>query len=145
MRCSIQSIRAPTATVWSDAVTGREKLSAEFAPFTRRKASGSPIRSIPPSRILRSESPASNSANLMLDEPPLIVRMRALAGFMDGSFVILQSERSQLRARGPVIRVENTLNPQAIRDLDKHRRVFDIDYLPGRRLGDVQRKSKDVG
>ena len=33
-------------------------------------------------------SPASNSANLMLDEPPLIVRMCELAGFMDDSFVI---------------------------------------------------------
>ena len=31
-----------------------------------------------PSRIRRSESPASNSANLMLDEPPLMVRMRGL-------------------------------------------------------------------
>ena len=28
-------------------------------------------------------APASNSANLMLDEPPLIVRMRGLAGFME--------------------------------------------------------------
>jgi hypothetical protein len=33
---------------------GREKLSAWFKPFTRKVASGSPIRSIPPSRI-RSE------------------------------------------------------------------------------------------
>ena len=41
-----------------------------------------------PSRIRRSESPASNSANLMLDEPPLIVRMRGLAGFIHDSFVI---------------------------------------------------------
>src|SRR5450830_2059958 len=40
----------------------------------QKVAFGSPIRSIPPSRILRSESPASNSANLMLDEPPFIVR-----------------------------------------------------------------------
>jgi len=30
----------------------------------------------------RSESPASNSANLMLDEPPLIVRMHGLVGFV---------------------------------------------------------------
>jgi hypothetical protein len=27
---------------------------------------------------------------LVLDEPPLIVRMRGLAGFMDDSFIILQ-------------------------------------------------------
>src|ERR1035437_2703432 len=37
----------------------------------------------PGGRIRRSESPASNSANLMLDEPPLIVRMRGLVGFME--------------------------------------------------------------
>jgi hypothetical protein len=80
----------------------------------------------------------------MLDEPPLMVRMRGLAGFMDDSFVILQSERSQFRARGPVIRVKNASNPQTFRDLDEHRGVFDIDYLPGWRLGDVQRKPKDV-
>ena len=78
-----QSIRMPTASVWSGAVTDREKLSAWFKPFTRKVASGNPIRSIPPCRIRRSESAASNSANLMLDEPPLIVRMRGLAGFTD--------------------------------------------------------------
>src|SRR5664280_52550 len=82
-------------------------------------------------------------ANLMLDEPPLIVRMYALAVFMRGFFV-LQSERSQFRARGPVIRVENASNPQTFRDLDEHRGVFDIDDLPGWHLGDVQRKPKDV-
>jgi hypothetical protein len=47
----------------------------------------------------------------LLDEPPLIVRMRGSAGFMGGPFVILQSERSQLRARTPVIRVKNASNP----------------------------------
>jgi len=41
-----QSIRMPTASVWSGAVTDREKLSAWFKPFTRKVASGSPIRSI---------------------------------------------------------------------------------------------------
>jgi hypothetical protein len=40
-------------------------------------ASGNPIRSIPPSKIRWSESPTSNSANLMLDEPPLIVNTLA--------------------------------------------------------------------
>src|SRR5208337_3159973 len=94
-------------------------------------ASGSPIRSIWPSRIRWSESPASNSANLMLDEPPLMVRMRGLACFMDGSFVIPQSERSQFLARGPIIRVKNASNPQTFRDLDEHRGVFDIDHLLG--------------
>ena len=75
----------------------------------------------------------------MLDEPPLIVRMRTLAGFMDDPSVILQSERSQFRESGLVIRVKNTSNPQTFRDLDEHRGVFDIDFLPGWRLGDVQR------
>ena len=41
-----------------------------------------------------------------------------LTGFMDDSFVIPQSERSQFRARGPVIRVKNASNPQTFRDLD---------------------------
>ena len=80
----------------------------------------------------------------MLDEPPLMVRMRGLAGFMDDFFVIRQSERSQFRARGPVIRVKNASNTQAFRDPDEHRGVFDIDYLSGWRLGGVQRKPKDV-
>src|ERR1019366_5545988 len=80
----------------------------------------------------------------MLDEPPLMVRMRGLPGFIAPFFVILQSERSQFRARGPVIRVKNASNPQTFRDLDEHRGVFDIDYLPGWCLGDVQRNPKDV-
>ena len=53
-RSSIQSMRTPTAAVWSGAVTGREKLSAGFEPFTCKVASGRPMRSIAPSRI-RSE------------------------------------------------------------------------------------------
>jgi hypothetical protein len=82
---------------------GRNSLIRRFSLFFEfeskesqpilKVASGSPIRSIPPSRIRRSESPASNTANLMLDEPPLIVRMRGLAGFMDDYFVIPQSDR----------------------------------------------------
>src|SRR5664280_906550 len=79
----------------------------------------------------------------MLDEPPLIVRMEGLTGFMSGSFVF-QSKRSQFRARGPVIRVKNAAHPQAFGDLDEHWGVFDIDYLPGWRLDDVQRDPKDV-
>jgi len=43
-----------------------------------------------------------------------------------------------------VIRVKNTSNPQTFRDLDEHRGVINKDYLPGRYLGDVQRKPKDV-
>ena len=63
---------------------------------------------------------------------------------MDDSFVILQSERSQFRTRGSVIRVKNASNPQTFRDPDEHRGVFDIDYLSGWRLGDVQRQPEDV-
>src|SRR5664279_3590563 len=80
----------------------------------------------------------------MLDEPPLMVRMCGLAGFMDDPFVNLQSQRSQFRARGPVIRVKNASNPQTFRYLDEHRGVFDVNYLSGWRLGDVQRKPKGV-
>jgi hypothetical protein len=63
---------------------------------------------------------------------------------MDGSFVILQSERSQFRTRGPEIRVKNASNPQTFLDLDEHRGVFDIDCLPGWRLGDVQAGGPEV-
>jgi hypothetical protein len=63
---------------------------------------------------------------------------------MDDSFVILQSERRQFRARGGVIRVKNASNSQTFRDLNEHRGVFDADYVPGWRLSDVQRKLKDV-
>jgi hypothetical protein len=38
-----------------------------------------PIRSIFPARPRRGVRPASYTANRMLDEPPLIVRIRALA------------------------------------------------------------------
>jgi hypothetical protein len=63
---------------------------------------------------------------------------------MDASAIILQSERSQFRARRSVIRVKNASNPQTFGDLNEHRGVVDIDYLPDWRLGDVQRKPKDV-
>jgi hypothetical protein len=79
----------------------------------------------------------------MLAEPPLIVRMRGLAGFIRNSFVIPQSKRNQFRARGAVIRVKNASNPQGFRDLDEHRGVFDIDRLSNWRLSDVQCKPKD--
>jgi hypothetical protein len=80
----------------------------------------------------------------MLINPLLIVSMCGLAAFMDNSFVILQSERSQFRARGPPILVKNASNPQTFRDPDEHRGIFDIEHLPGRCLGDVERKPKDV-
>jgi hypothetical protein len=62
---------------------------------------------------------------------------RGFRELRDTSSVIAQSQQSQFRARGPVIRVENASNPQTFRDLDEHRGVFDIDHLPGWRLGDV--------
>jgi len=63
---------------------------------------------------------------------------------MDDSALILQSERSQFRARRSVIRVKNASNPQTFGDLNEHRGVVDIDCLANWRLGDVQRKPKDV-
>ena len=42
-------------------------------------ASGRPIRWIEPENMRLSESPLENNANLMLDEPPLIVRMSLMA------------------------------------------------------------------
>ena len=80
----------------------------------------------------------------MLDEPPLIVRIRGSAGSMDDSSVTLQSERSQCLARGLVIRVTDAMNSQTFRDLDEQRLVIDIDNLLGWHLGDVQRKANDV-
>jgi len=53
----------------------------------------------------------------MLDDPPLIVSMRGLAGSMDDSSSFLQSERSQFCVRGLVIRVKESfesLKPFAI-------------------------------
>ena len=63
---------------------------------------------------------------------------------MTSSYVILQSARSQFRARGRAVRVKNALNPQTFCNPDAHRGVLDVDDLPGRRLGDVQRKPEDV-
>jgi len=41
-------------------------------------------------------------------------------------------------------RVKNASNPQTFRDLDEHRGVLDIDYLPGWGLRNIQRKPEDV-
>src|ERR1035437_9101642 len=57
---------------------------------------------------------------------------------------LLQSEQSQFRARGTVIRVKNTSDSQAFRDLDEHRGVFDIEYLFDRNLRAIERHTKDV-
>jgi diadenosine tetraphosphatase ApaH/serine/threonine PP2A family protein phosphatase len=80
----------------------------------------------------------------MLDEPPLIVRMRGLAGSIANSLVMLQAERGQLCARGLEIRVTDAAYSQTVRDLDEQWLVIDIDDLLGWYLGDVQCKPKDV-
>jgi hypothetical protein len=67
---------------------------------------------------------------------------KMLEGFRHLSF--LQSERSQLGAGGLVICMKNASNPQTFRDLNEDRSVFDIDDVLRRRVGDVQRQSKDV-
>jgi hypothetical protein len=36
--------------------------------------------------------------------------------------------------------MKDTANPQTLSDLHEHGRVFDVDYLPCRRLGNVQGK-----
>jgi hypothetical protein len=40
--------------------------------------------------------------------------------------------------------MKNASNPQTFRDLNEDRSVFDIDDVLRRRVGDVQRQSKDV-
>jgi len=70
--------------------------------------------------------------------------MHGSDGFNCDSFVILQSERSKFRACGPVIRVKNASNPQTFRDLEKHRGVFDIDYLFGWNPHGIERNTKDI-
>jgi hypothetical protein len=87
--------------------------------------------SIPPSRVRRGDCPASNSENLMLEEPPLIVSTHGLVGFMDEFLLVLQSQRSQFRARGLAIRLLDILNSWTFRDFDEHRDLFDMGHSPG--------------
>jgi len=126
LRSSIQSIRMPTATV-----------CPAPSPTAKRCPPGprfSPARWPPGVQSAQSRPPEPDGASPRLEQRELDARRAAidrqdawLAGVMDDSFVILQSERSQFRARGPVIRVKNASNPQTLRDLDEHRGVFDID------------------
>lgn len=51
--------------------------------------------------------------------------------------IIQQSERSQFSTCRSIICVENGPDPKIFSNLDKHRCVFDIDYLLGVCLGDV--------
>src|SRR5664280_3025014 len=63
---------------------------------------------------------------------------------MGDSFAVLQSKRSQFGAGGFVVRVKIASNPQTFRNLHEHRGVFDIDNLPCRRLGYVQRQLENI-
>ncbi len=77
-----------TAIAWSAIISWLEKVSAADASRTTNLASEWPIRSILPSMIRRNEL-ASNNANLMLDEPQLIVRMQGcVSGVVIRKFVI---------------------------------------------------------
>jgi hypothetical protein len=40
--------------------------------------------------------------------------------------------------------VKDAANPQTFCDVDKERRIFDVQYLPGWRLSYVQRQAEDV-
>jgi hypothetical protein len=40
--------------------------------------------------------------------------------------------------------VKNASDSKTFRNLDEHRRVFYIDDLPGRYLGDIESKTEDV-
>src|SRR5664280_1405941 len=62
-----------------------------------------PMRSTVPYSFLFSGSRTGYTANMMIEEPPLIVRMHGSACFMLDSFV-RQSERTEFRAGGPGIR-----------------------------------------
>src|ERR1019366_1010870 len=56
----------------------------------------------------------------------------------------VQSERSQFRASGFIVRVKNASDSHAFCDLDKQRRVFDINNLSGGCLGYVQRQLENI-
>src|SRR5271170_8116192 len=68
-------------------------LSAGSKPSIRKPACGDPIRSISPCRMRRSGLSTSKSPNLMLDEPPLIVRMLEPSGLMEVPSVIRRCGR----------------------------------------------------
>src|SRR5580704_7626033 len=77
-RSRIQSMSALTAAWWSGAVIEREKLSVGFWPLTVKVDCGWPMDSILPERMRGRVGPASKRANLMLEEPPLMVRIKLL-------------------------------------------------------------------
>src|SRR5208283_1428743 len=56
----------------------------------------------------------------------------------------VQSERSQFRASGFIVRVKNASDSNAFCDLDEQLGVFNINNLPRRCLGDVQRQLENI-
>jgi hypothetical protein len=92
VRLSSQSIKESTATLGFGAPSGREDVSALPMPSTRKDASGLPIHSTAPFRINRRPSPATNRANVMVNDPPLMVRIDGSAGFMGVSYQFSRQE-----------------------------------------------------
>ena len=138
--------RDPAGSCGNHALTGRVSLffefdSKEFQPIANPGAdrgAAFPDATSEAPNVSSPSNAAAKCADPFLDlVAPLIVRMPGLAGFMDDSFVILQSERSQCLARGLVIHVTDAANPQTFRDLDEQRLVIDIDDLVGWHLGDA--------
>src|SRR4029079_941395 len=66
---------------WSGADTARVTLSSRRGPSVTSMLADMPMRSTLPFTCRRSEPSVSNNANLMLDEPPLMVRTRESAIF----------------------------------------------------------------
>jgi hypothetical protein len=97
------------------------------------------------SRIMEEIEPAP-SVDIYEEGDDIVLKseMPGRVNWFHGSLLILQSKGSQFRACRLVIPMNNAANSQTFCDLDKQRGVFDIDYLPGRDLGDVQRKTKEV-
>ena len=78
----------------------REKLSAWFKPLTANVAPGSPIRSIPPSRIRRSELASLKQCEFDARRAA-IDRQDPRVSWLHGRHLsLMQSERSQFRACG---------------------------------------------
>ena len=75
-----------------------EPLKVKFVPLR-------PMRSTFPSSRHRSGSPSSYSANLMLDEPPLIVRMDCIVSDFSSGSVILEvfTVAAVAFADGPIV------------------------------------------
>jgi hypothetical protein len=60
------------------------------------------------------------------------------------SFDNLQSERSQFREGGFIIRLKNALDPQTFSNLNEHWRIIYIDYLVRMNPHDIERNTKNI-